>query len=148
VKAWNERDLGERSYPFVIVDAIVLKVRKDGRVRSQSALIAVGINEEGYCEDLGLRVGDSESDGSERGRAKKREKPSLWTWSVRQLEACSRCQRNFYSRFRMLPAGGIAPAVERVRNMRFCASWLGPSNCRDSGGCCIPSWFRLCNECP
>ena len=46
---------------FLIVDALVLKVRKDGHIRSQSALVALGINEEGYREILGLRLGDSES---------------------------------------------------------------------------------------
>jgi len=64
VRAWNERDLGDVEYPFVIVDALVLKVRKGGRVVSQSALIAVGVNEEGYREILGLRIGDSESEDS------------------------------------------------------------------------------------
>jgi transposase-like protein len=62
VTAWNERDLSERSYPFVLVDALVLKVREDGRVRAVSALVAVGVNELGYREILGLQLGDSESE--------------------------------------------------------------------------------------
>jgi transposase-like protein len=52
VAAWNERPLGEVAYPFVLVDALVLKVREDGRVRNRSALIATGINQEGYREVL------------------------------------------------------------------------------------------------
>jgi transposase-like protein len=63
VTAWNERPL-EKVYPFLIVDAIVIKARKDGRVRSQSALIAVGINRDGYREVLGVQIGDSESRSS------------------------------------------------------------------------------------
>jgi transposase-like protein len=47
-----------------IVDAMVLKVRKEGRVRARGALMAIGINEEGYREVLGLMLGDSESEAS------------------------------------------------------------------------------------
>jgi len=64
VTAWNSRSLREKSYPFIIVDAMVIKVREDGRVRQRGVLIAVGINEEGYREVLGLMVGDSESEES------------------------------------------------------------------------------------
>src|SRR5262249_3095750 len=64
VEAWNERDLSPRRYPFLVVDALVVKVREGGRVRSYSALIATGVNEQGYREILGLRLGDSESEQS------------------------------------------------------------------------------------
>lgn len=64
VTAWNERDLSGQRYPFVLVDALVLKVREGGRVRAVSALVAVGVNEAGYREILGLQVGDSESERS------------------------------------------------------------------------------------
>ena len=64
VAAWNERPLGAVAYPFVLVDALVLKVREDGRVRNRSALIATGINQEGYREVLGMQIGDSESERS------------------------------------------------------------------------------------
>ncbi|GGK08887.1 hypothetical protein GCM10007043_23610 [Calditerricola satsumensis] len=30
VKAWNNRSLEEKAYPFVLVDALVLKVREEG----------------------------------------------------------------------------------------------------------------------
>jgi putative transposase len=64
VEAWNERDLSRTRFPFVLVDALVIKVRESGQVRSCSALIATGINEEGYREILGLQLGDSESERS------------------------------------------------------------------------------------
>jgi putative transposase len=64
VEAWNGRDLGGARFPFVLVDALLIKVREDGRVRSCSALIASGINEDGYREILGLQLGDSESERS------------------------------------------------------------------------------------
>ena len=64
VTAWNERDLSATRYPFLIVDALVLKVREQGRVRACSALVATGVNADGYREILGLHLGDSESERS------------------------------------------------------------------------------------
>jgi transposase-like protein len=64
VQGWNERNLRDTRYPFVLVDAIVLKMREEGRVRSRAAMIATGINEEGYREIRGMMLGDSESEAS------------------------------------------------------------------------------------
>jgi len=61
VKEWNERDLSGKEYPFLIVDAIVFKVRDDHCITTKSALIAIGINEDGYREVLGLKLGNSET---------------------------------------------------------------------------------------
>lgn len=61
VRSWNERPL-EASYPFVLVDAMQIRVRREGAVRSTSALIAVGVSEKGYREVLGIRMADSESE--------------------------------------------------------------------------------------
>ena len=66
VHAWNNRSLREHQYPFVFGDALVLRVREDDRVRSRAAMIATGVNEEGYREVLGLMLGDSESEASWR----------------------------------------------------------------------------------
>ena len=64
VHAWNERPLGTHAYPFVIVDALVIKVRRDHAVRATSALMVSGVNVDGQRELLGLRLGDSESEGT------------------------------------------------------------------------------------
>jgi transposase-like protein len=64
VSAWRERDLSQTRYPFVLVDALVIRVRKEGRVLPQSLLIATGINREGYRDLLGFFLGDSESEAS------------------------------------------------------------------------------------
>jgi len=61
VEAWNERPL-EGAFPFVVVDAMQIKVRRQAAVRSTSVLIAVGVNAEGFREILGIRVADSESE--------------------------------------------------------------------------------------
>ncbi len=58
VREWVDRPIG--TYTFLIVDAIVIKIRKDGRVRSQSVLMATGVNPEELREILGLWLADSE----------------------------------------------------------------------------------------
>lgn len=66
VDAWNNRRLDEdgKHFPFLIVDALVIKVRYDDRVVSTSALIVSGINDKGFREILGLKLADSESEES------------------------------------------------------------------------------------
>lgn len=63
VTAWNTRPL-TREYPFVLVDALYMKVRENGRVHSRGVMIATGIHLEGRREVLGLQVGDTESEQS------------------------------------------------------------------------------------
>ena len=48
IEAWLNRPLSDDQYPFLLVDAMYLKVREDGRVRSRGVMIAVGINAAGY----------------------------------------------------------------------------------------------------
>lgn len=60
VEAWNNRPLS-KAYPFLVVDALYVKVREEGRIRSCGVLVAMGINEDGYRELLGLTIGDTES---------------------------------------------------------------------------------------
>jgi len=66
VDAWNNRRLDEegKRFPFLIVDALVIKVRIDDRVVATSALVASGINNEGVREILGLKLANSESESS------------------------------------------------------------------------------------
>lgn len=63
VEAFRNRPL-VKMYPFVIVDAIYIKVREDGRVRSKGVLIAIGVNQEGYREIIGFRIANSETEDS------------------------------------------------------------------------------------
>lgn len=64
VRAWNERSLAGGRFPFLVVDALVIRVRREERICSISALIVSGIGEEGQREILGLCLGDSESEGA------------------------------------------------------------------------------------
>ena len=59
IKHFKERLLPEH-YPFIIVDAIYLKVREDHRVKSKALFVAIGINNTGHKEVLGFEVYDSE----------------------------------------------------------------------------------------
>jgi len=61
VEAWRNRPLSGKKYPFVIADAMYIKVRREGRVRSTAVLIAVGIGEDGYREVLGVQTSISET---------------------------------------------------------------------------------------
>jgi putative transposase len=60
---WNNRPL-TKEYPFVIVDALYVKVREEKRVRSRGVLVATGVNLEGQREVLGLTIGDTESEST------------------------------------------------------------------------------------
>jgi transposase-like protein len=64
VSAWNARSLQDERYPFVIVDAMVLKILEEGQVRARGDLLAIGVNEEGYREVLGFMLGDSKLEDS------------------------------------------------------------------------------------
>lgn len=59
VKAFRERKL-EGRFPYLWLDAIVFKCREGGRIANVAALVAVGVNEEGRREVLGLDVVTSE----------------------------------------------------------------------------------------
>jgi len=63
VDGFRNRPLTRR-YPFMIVDAIYMKAREDGRVKSRGLLIATGINDEGTREVLGFKIADGESEES------------------------------------------------------------------------------------
>src|SRR5881392_2055000 len=60
VEAFRTRPLDAGPYTFMAADAVVLKVREGGRVVNVHALIAVGVNAEGYREILGIDVTTAE----------------------------------------------------------------------------------------
>jgi putative transposase len=57
VNEWRTRTL-DRMYPIIYMDAIIIKVRTDGRVTNRPCYIALGINLEGEKDVLGLWLGD------------------------------------------------------------------------------------------
>jgi putative transposase len=60
VEAFRARPLDAGPYTFVAADALVLKVRENGRVVGVHTLIAIGVNAEGYREILGVQVSSAE----------------------------------------------------------------------------------------
>jgi putative transposase len=60
VEAFRTRPLDAGPYTFVAADALVLKVRENGRVIGVHTLIATGVNAEGYREILGVAVTSAE----------------------------------------------------------------------------------------
>ena len=54
LQSWRERPLGRMKYLYL--DARYEKVRQDGQVRNSAVLLAVGVNEDGNREILGVSV--------------------------------------------------------------------------------------------
>jgi len=60
VAKFRQRDLDEY-YPFIIIDALYLKVRDGARVVSNALSVALGVNTQGKREVLGFRLSSSET---------------------------------------------------------------------------------------
>ena len=56
VEAFRTRPLDGSPYPFVMFDALVVKVREAGRIVNVCVVHATGVNHEGYRESLGLDI--------------------------------------------------------------------------------------------
>lgn len=63
VTAFRERRL-ESAYPYLMLDALYVSVREDGRVAKQAVVIAYGVNERGIREVIGIDVVQTESKDS------------------------------------------------------------------------------------
>ena len=53
VKAWQNRAL-DNLYPVIYLDALVVKIRHEGRVSNRAVYVALGLTEDGQKEVLGL----------------------------------------------------------------------------------------------
>ncbi|MEP6963600.1 MAG: IS256 family transposase, partial [Acidobacteriota bacterium] len=53
VKTWQNRPL-DSMYPVIFLDALIVKIRHEGRVENRAVYVALGLNEEGQKEVLGL----------------------------------------------------------------------------------------------
>ena len=79
LRRFAQRRLDE-AYPYVILDARYEKVRLDGAIQSQAVFIALGINEEGRRQVLGVELSNRESQSS-------------WTTFVKGLKTRGRNRR-------------------------------------------------------
>ena len=59
--AWRSRSLAGTAYPYLVFDAHVEQVRREGHVRATAMLWVIGIRADGYREHLGCWLGASES---------------------------------------------------------------------------------------
>ena len=59
VRAWQDRPLAAL-YPIVYLDALMVKMRQDGKVDNRAVYTAIGINLEGEKSVLGLWVSGTE----------------------------------------------------------------------------------------
>lgn len=60
VEEWRNRPL-ERAYPYVYVDGIYLKRSWGGAYENVAAMVAIGVNDDGYREVIGAAEGFTES---------------------------------------------------------------------------------------
>ena len=56
IESWLNGSLSNDEFPFLLVDALHLKTREDGRVRSRGIMISAGINSDGYRDTLGTMI--------------------------------------------------------------------------------------------
>lgn len=66
VATFRNRPLGEQAFPYVWFDALYVKVRENGRVVSRAVMVAIGVNEQGEREVLGVSVAEKELESSWR----------------------------------------------------------------------------------
>ena len=66
VEEWRNRPL-DRAYPYAYVDGIYLKRSWGGSYENVAAMVAVGVNDDGYREVIGAAEGFTESSGCRRG---------------------------------------------------------------------------------
>jgi transposase-like protein len=68
IEAWRNRPI-EGEHPYVYLDGIVLKRSWAGEVRNVSLLVAIGVNDSGYREILGICEGAKEDKSGWSARA-------------------------------------------------------------------------------
>lgn len=61
LRAWRERRLEAKAYPYLFVDACYEKVRVGHRIVSQGVLIVSAVRDDGFREIVGIEVADTES---------------------------------------------------------------------------------------
>jgi len=62
LEVWRTRPLTAKSYPYLVVDAHVERVRREGQVRSTAVLWVIGVGADGYREHLGVWLNPTETD--------------------------------------------------------------------------------------
>ncbi len=74
VEAFRRRPLEAQAYPYMWLDAMYVKCREGGRIANVAVVVAIGINDQGHREILGVDVVTAEDE-------------SAWTTFLRELVA-------------------------------------------------------------
>ncbi|MGH7718258.1 MAG: IS256 family transposase [Steroidobacteraceae bacterium] len=61
LEVWRTRPLSAKAYPYLVVDAHVERVRREGQVRSTAVLWVIGVGADGYREHLGVWLNPTET---------------------------------------------------------------------------------------
>jgi transposase-like protein len=61
LEVWRTRPLTAKGYPYLVVDAHVERVRREGQVRSTAVLWVIGVGADGYREHLGVWLNPTET---------------------------------------------------------------------------------------
>ena len=60
IKDWRSRPLQSSRYPYVYVDSIYLRRNWGGEYENVAILVTIAVNEDGFCEVLGVAEGMKE----------------------------------------------------------------------------------------
>lgn len=61
VEKWRTRDLSKEKIKYIFVDGVNFEMRIDGSIENTPVLVAIGVEEEGIKQVIGLQMGDKES---------------------------------------------------------------------------------------
>ena len=61
LEVWRTRPVSAKAYPYLVIDAHVERVRREGQVRSTAVLWVIGIGADGYREHLGVWLNPTET---------------------------------------------------------------------------------------
>ena len=61
LEIWRTRPLTAKAYPYLVVDAHIERVRREGQVRSTAVLWVIGVGADGYREHLGVWLNPTET---------------------------------------------------------------------------------------
>jgi transposase-like protein len=64
VEAFRTRPLEAEAYPYMWLDAMCVKCREDGRIANVAVVVAIGVNDQGHREILGVDVVTAEDEAA------------------------------------------------------------------------------------
>jgi transposase-like protein len=132
LEVWHTRPLTAKAYPYLVIDAHVERVRREGQVPSTAVLWVIGVGADGYREHLGVWLNPTES-----GLGWRRVFEQLLQRGLAGVQ--SWCPMNTRAWSRPSIASSPTPCISAVRctfsAMRSIASPATPSARKSSTAC-------------